>query len=639
MQVVRKPWGKEVWLELNDRYCYKRIYLNAGERTSFQYHEKKQETNYIISGEAEVWLEDENGEIQKTKMGPDDFFTVEPPRKHRVVALTDLVLQEVSTPEVDDVIRIQDDSGRPDGKIEHEHVLPALCIIAAGKGTRMEHLTEHTHKGLLPVEDKAVISHIIDKTPEDYDIVVAIGHHGHLIKEYCESVYHHRNFIWVEVDKIEGEGTGPGYSISRCKEHLQRPFYFITADCIIRDELPPLNSNWLGVFPTGIPELYSTVAFDHNKQVVGFSNKSKKGHDHAFIGLAGIVDYEKFWNELGDHPEVVKAFYNYGQYQEGFEARHLDWIDVGTIDGYLKIRNNKYSLPKTTGETIYRIEDRCVRLFPNGTAMDRLERASQLNGVVPTGISAGEHVLIYDWFPGNTLYEIDDFELYSLFLDWCDLNLWEPSEEANKESAQKFYVEKTISRVQKYVKMNAQSCEKVEGQHVCGFIHEPCVINGVERKLISTYLEQIDWKNLYDCSWTSRYHGDLQFDNVVFDDKTFCLIDWRHDFGGQKTVGDAYYDIAKLYGGVLMNYRLMRNPKNIHFNMNGNEVDFFYKHTEALTRLLPRIEQWIEDGGCDLNKVKLLTGLIWLNMSPLHEAPFSDMLFYKSKEMLGNVLD
>ena len=121
MKTVSKPWGKEIWLELNEKYCYKRIYINAGTRTSYQYHEKKLETNYIIDGEAEVWLENDEGVVEKTKMKKNDFFTVSPPKKHRVIALTDLILQEVSTPEVDDVIRIEDDSNRGGGKIDSEH--------------------------------------------------------------------------------------------------------------------------------------------------------------------------------------------------------------------------------------------------------------------------------------------------------------------------------------------------------------------------------------------------------------------------------------------------------------------------------------------------------------------------------------
>lgn len=115
-KVVTKPWGKEVWMELNDRYCYKRIYINAGHRTSLQYHNFKYETNYIISGEAKVLLGDVWFDLKA-----NDYFTIKPGTHHRVVAVTDVILQETSTPEVDDVIRLEDDAQRPDGRIETEH--------------------------------------------------------------------------------------------------------------------------------------------------------------------------------------------------------------------------------------------------------------------------------------------------------------------------------------------------------------------------------------------------------------------------------------------------------------------------------------------------------------------------------------
>ena len=155
---------------------------------------------------------------------------------------------------------------------------------------------------------------------------------------------------------------------------------------------------------------------------------------------------------------------------------------------------------------------------------------------------------------------------------------------------------------------------------------------------MENYLKRVPWDKLGECRWTSRYHGDLQFDNVIYDGEKFCLIDWRHDFGGNETWGDAYYDVAKLYGGTLINYSLMKSPKNISLTASKEEVDFFYNHNDTLIQFRPLLEEWIK---CwfDFEKVRLLTGLIWLNMSPLHEQPFSDMLFYKAKEMLANVLD
>jgi mannose-6-phosphate isomerase-like protein (cupin superfamily) len=114
-KVVLKPWGKEIWLSL-DKYCYKRIYINAGYRTSLQYHNYKSETNYIISGEAKVLI----GETWYDAKA-NDYFVINPGVVHRVVAITDIVLQEASTPETSDVIRLEDDTNRPDGKIESEH--------------------------------------------------------------------------------------------------------------------------------------------------------------------------------------------------------------------------------------------------------------------------------------------------------------------------------------------------------------------------------------------------------------------------------------------------------------------------------------------------------------------------------------
>lgn len=115
---VEKPWGWEKWLELWENpetgrgYCVKLIFLRANEKSSLQYHQRKVETQYIINGRAEISLEDERGQIKKINLGTGEFLTVVSGKRHRVVALTDLTLLEVSTPEVDDVIRIHDNYDR-----------------------------------------------------------------------------------------------------------------------------------------------------------------------------------------------------------------------------------------------------------------------------------------------------------------------------------------------------------------------------------------------------------------------------------------------------------------------------------------------------------------------------------------------
>ena len=300
MKTIYKPWGKEEWIELNDKYCYKRIYLNAGYKTSFQYHNYKRETNYIISGEAEVWLENENGEIEKRIYKSGDFFNVVPPKKHRVIALTDLIMQEVSTPEVDDVIRIDDEFNRSNGKIESEHKKPAVLILAAGLGSRLKNLTKNINKVLLPINNKAIISHIIDKFPHDYDFIIAIGYEGESIKEYCKITHPNKNFIFVNVDKFDPKVSGPGYSALCCMEHLQRPFYFITGDCLIDTQLPFIDGNWLGVYPTSYPEKYSTILSDNNQNII------KSVHTYNEILQLQLKELKDF---LLNNPNIKIIYY------------------------------------------------------------------------------------------------------------------------------------------------------------------------------------------------------------------------------------------------------------------------------------------------------------------------------------------
>tara|TARA_R100001129_G_scaffold131762_1_gene93396 strand:+ start:190 stop:2115 length:1926 start_codon:yes stop_codon:yes gene_type:complete len=631
---VEKPWGHEEWLALNEFYCYKRIHINAGTRTSFQYHEYKHETNYIISGSAEVWLENSDGIIEKKVMSAGDYFDVSPPKKHRVIAITDVILQEVSTPHVDDVIRIEDDAHREDGRIESEHINPAMCILAAGFGKRLEELTRNINKALLPVRDKAIISYIIDLTPKAFDIVVALGYTGELVRSYLEVAHPDRNFIFVDVDNIDGYGSGPGYSLSACSEFLQRPFYFVTADCLV-DDLPRLDKNWLGVFKTGIPELYSTVDFDNDNNITQFVNKSSSGFNHAFIGLAGIKDYEIFWHELDKNMkssgEVVSAFYNIKAYED-FKAYELNWTDTGTIDNYIKVRDNKHSLPKTTGECLYRLKDtchscgkennaRCVKIFPQDIS-NKIKRISHLKMFLPNVKSNGSHVISYNWVSGKTLYEVDEIDVYKSFVRWAHKNLWKPVECKNfKELCDKFYRQKTNNRISHYLEKR-QEINHVNGKY-CGTIYE-C-------------LNRIDWDRLSHIP-TSLFHGDLQFDNIIYNkNKGFTMIDWRDDFGGSADYGDVYYDLAKLYGGTLINYREMRSNLNAKVSISDNNISLTLNdNSNNLVELRNSawLDSWIESSGFDLNTVKILTALIFLNMSPLHESPFSEYLFYRGKEML-----
>ncbi len=108
---VEKPWGYEVHWARTPRYVGKILHINAGHALSLQYHNVKEETVYLYSGSLLYEIE-VNGELTKRYLKPGDSVHVLPKTVHRMTAIEDCDILEVSTPELDDVVRIEDRYGR-----------------------------------------------------------------------------------------------------------------------------------------------------------------------------------------------------------------------------------------------------------------------------------------------------------------------------------------------------------------------------------------------------------------------------------------------------------------------------------------------------------------------------------------------
>ena len=109
---VSKPWGHELIWALTDRYCGKVLVIEAGKRLSLQKHVAKDESIYVLSGRLLLYLEDDGGDVRQVELGPGEARHVPTGRIHRYEALERTELFEVSTPELDDVVRLSDDYGR-----------------------------------------------------------------------------------------------------------------------------------------------------------------------------------------------------------------------------------------------------------------------------------------------------------------------------------------------------------------------------------------------------------------------------------------------------------------------------------------------------------------------------------------------
>lgn len=108
---VDKPWGWEIWWARTDKYVGKLLHVKAGHKLSLQYHERKDETLHLQSGAIRLMIDDGAGLVE-VPMAPGESRHIPAGTIHRIIAMEDSDILEVSTPEVEDVVRLDDDYGR-----------------------------------------------------------------------------------------------------------------------------------------------------------------------------------------------------------------------------------------------------------------------------------------------------------------------------------------------------------------------------------------------------------------------------------------------------------------------------------------------------------------------------------------------
>lgn len=517
-----------------------------------------------------------------------------------------------------------------------------VCILTAGVGSRMGAQVNHINKALLPVAGKAALSHIIEKFPVDVEIVIAVGHKKETVVDYLTLAYPERTFTFVEVDNYIGPGTGPGYSLLACKDYLQSPFVFVSCDTIVLEEIPTPDYNWFGVAPVKETERYCTVQIKNNL-IHQLDDKTKNNNKFAFIGLAGVKDYDVFFAALESNKEIIGGEI---QVSNGFKKliEHqlapvgFTWFDTGTEHSYAETYKNfsggAFNFNKGRGdEFIYFVNNRVVKFFADpAIVFNRHLRAKEcLRGLCPPIENQRANFYSYKKVDGQALYTVLNAQIAKDFLRWAKMNLWKKQElsEAQHiefiEACQRFYQTKTMNRLHDFY-------QKTSVEDEWHFI------NGIATPPLKDLLARVDWDYL-TAGTPSNFHGDLQFDNVLvqFDEAThlnkFILLDWRHDFGGLTHCGDVYYDFAKLYGGMIISYQLVKDNM-FSFDMSGSSVYYSFFVKNNLLEAREEYEAFLAHNNYDFKKIRLITALIFLNMAPLHHHPFDLMLYFLSKAML-----
>jgi len=250
-----------------------------------------------------------------------------------------------------------------------------------------------------------------------------------------------------------------------------------------------------------------------------------------------------------------------------------------------------------------------------------------LAGLTPRILGSKKNFYKYEYAKGRLFSKVARPDEFEKFLTWVQQNLWQSNQEVAPEEFRnicyKFYYDKTIKRLDQFMEENSVTDSEN-------------IINGVQVPKISELLNMINWDSLCQGEQTG-FHGDFILDNLIKTDTGYCLIDWRQNFGGLLKAGDKYYDLSKLNHNLTVNHDIVhRDLYEITINDNVVECDIMRK--QNLVDCQKVFHKFLKRSGYDLEKVKVLTALIWLNMSPLHHHPFNLFLYYFGKLNLWKAL-
>ena len=514
-----------------------------------------------------------------------------------------------------------------------------VFIPSAGLGTRLGDFSKNLNKALVAVDNRPVISHVIEKFPKHIEIVVALGHKSDTLKQYLSIAHSDRNITFVQISNYCQPGSGLGLTILECKEHLQCPFIFCPNDTIVEEDIPEPTSNWVGYSRTKEGSHYRTLSLNNTGQVCGINEKTNTLDRKvpAYIGLAGISDFGLFWNtmESGRAYGSIKIGESYGitkmiEQSVKFDSIDFTWYDVGNLSSLRLARQHKTKkdspeILEKQGEAIWFVNDRVIKYSEDTNFIkNRIERSEKLKGFVPEIIHRTENMYAYREITGQVLSKLSNHTVFDSFVKYLksfwDLGNLLVDDSIFQQTCNKFYKDKTLKRVALYFdRFSEKDTEEI--------------VNGTTTPPLYDLLGKVDWNHLSE-GMPVRFHGDLHFENVLLSETgDFYLLDWRQDFGGNTEYGDLYYDLAKLLHGLIVSHGII-NKDLFYIEKVDNIIKYDFHRKNMLVQNEHQFFQFLKKEGFDVDKVKLLTALIFLNIAPLHHYPYSKLLFYLGKSML-----
>ena len=507
------------------------------------------------------------------------------------------------------------------------------CILAAGIGSRNKAILG-LHKGLLPIQNIPTISHIINKFDNEKEIIITVGHQSEQIKSYLKFVHPNRKIKFIEIDRYTGKGSGPGYSLLQCKEELQCPFVFGTIDTFFEEDIIfDVKNNWIGV---------SKILEKNSKKYCLVKGKEKFESMYygtgnlAYNGFAGIYDYADFWTEL-EKPNLINNEHQVTTAFKGLQNIELKYFkklhDTGTEEEYLKIRKQfgKEVVFAKNDEVIFIDNKRVVKYFSDeNKCKNRIKRANFLKKFSPNIQELNSNMYGYDFINATLLSDISDTEVFSNLLEkYYKFALVDKTSidfDKFHENCIKMYKSKTYDRVKKF---QDADIDKIN------------YINGIFVQSISKIIDKIDWEHIVTIATPANFHGDFQPENILIkENNEIIFLDWRESFGNDLEIGDFYYDLAKLYHGLIINGTIAKEKK-YSLQIKNQNVTISYQSKNNLMRFEKILATFCINHELDYANVQLLGVLQYLNIAEFYrdtEPEYSKFIFLLGKLLMTEIL-
>lgn len=491
-----------------------------------------------------------------------------------------------------------------------------VVIPTAGTGSRLGKYTQNLNKSLLPYRGKPILSHIIEQFDSDCKFIIPVGYLSKQVKDYCHLVYPNLKIEFVDIHDWNLPTGGTGSTLRQCRDFIDRPFWYVPCDTYFEQSLPRLNRDcyFVSKVDQGLHSEYTTFAVENN-QIVDISFKQATPENYlAFTGLMYINDHRLFFDRLTLHSgnEFIDILDNHAVIESLYS-----WIDMGNLEIYNRVRlvDQDYDFSKSE-EITYIVNSKVVKWFHNENIPNLKFQRYQFNSkVFPDNCQVLGQFLAYDFFDGTVVYNNHSSDKFIKLLNWLKQDVWVLDTKDITAEFTDFYKTKTLSRIDQFLK-KYPNLPKYNS------------INGVPVRNYQYYLKRIDWDYLVKSIQPAFIHGDLHFDNLVIDnDDTFKIIDWRYSFGNEVLIGDLYYDIAKLLGGLIINYsQIKKNNFCVEFIV--DKVNLRIPSVDNITYYQSILQAFIYENNLDYRKVLALVPIIFWNMAPLHQKPFDLFLWY-----------